>query len=72
MNERRVRLVNRLLDGFDDKLTSSKWAAIAMYSSDTARRDINELVTQGVLRKSASGGRRISYELSNRPSGPLS
>lgn len=67
MNERQVKLVNRLLDGFDGKLTSSKWAAIAKCSPDTALRDINELVTQGVLRKSASGGRSTSYELSGLP-----
>jgi Fic family protein len=63
MNERQVKLVNRLLDGFDGKLTSSKWAAIAKCSADTALRDINELLARGVLRKSASGGRSTSYEL---------
>jgi Fic family protein len=67
MNERQVKLVNRLLDGFDGKLTSSKWATIAKCSPDTALRDINELLTRGVLRKSASGGRSTSYEL-NAPS----
>ncbi len=63
MNERQVKLVNRLLDGFEGKLTSSKWAAIAKCSPDTSLRDINELLTRGVLRKSASGGRSTSYEL---------
>lgn len=63
MNERQVKLVNRLLDGFDGKLTSSKWALIAKCSADTALRDINELVTAGVLKKSDSGGRSTSYEL---------
>jgi Fic family protein len=63
MNERQVKLVNRLLDGFDGKLTSSKWAVIAKCSADTALRDINELVTAGVLKKSDSGGRSTSYEL---------
>lgn len=66
MNERQVKLLNRLLDGFDGKLTSSKWAAIAQCSPDTALRDINELVAQGVLRKSASGGRSTSYELNEQ------
>ena len=61
MNERQVKLLNRLLDGFDGKLTSSKWAAIAKCSPDTALRDINELVAIGVLEKSDSGGRSTSY-----------
>lgn len=63
MNERQIGLVNRLLDGFDGKLTSSKWAVIAKCSADTALRDINELVSAGVLKKSESGGRSTSYEL---------
>lgn len=63
MNERQVKLVNRLLDGFEGKLTTSKWAAIAKCSPDTALRDINELVANGVLRKSGSRGRSTSYEL---------
>ncbi|HEY4542268.1 MAG TPA: Fic family protein [Noviherbaspirillum sp.] len=67
MNERQAKLVTRLLDGFEGKLTSSKWAVIAKCSPDTALRDINELVAQGVLRKSASGGRSTSYELNTDP-----
>jgi Fic family protein len=63
MNERQMKLLNRLLDGFDGKLTSRKWAAIAKCSPDTALRDINELVALGVLEKSESGGRSTSYEL---------
>lgn len=63
LNERQVKLLNRLLDGFDGKLTSSKWAAIAKCSSDTALRDITDLLTRGVLRKAAAGGRSTSYEL---------
>ncbi|HKR46358.1 MAG TPA: Fic family protein [Paraburkholderia sp.] len=62
-NERQVKLLNRLLDGFDGKLTSGKWAAIAKCSSDTALRDINDLLTRGVLRKAGGGGRSTSYEL---------
>ncbi len=64
MNERQIKLVNRLLDGFEGKLTSSKWALIAKCSADTALRDINELVQLGALCKSESGGRSTSYELS--------
>ncbi|WP_420992385.1 Fic family protein [Cupriavidus sp. 30B13] len=63
LNERQVKLLNRLLDGFDGKLTSSKWAAIAKCSPDTALRDINELIGYGALRKTAGGGRSTAYEL---------
>ncbi|MFZ4536126.1 Fic family protein [Propionivibrio sp.] len=63
INERQVKLLNRLLDGFEGKLTSSKWAAIAKCSPDTALRDIYELVALGVLCKSESGGRSTSYDL---------
>jgi len=63
LNERQVKLLNRLLDGFEGKLTSSKWAAIAKCSPDTALRDINELVALGTLRKGAGGGRSTAYEL---------
>jgi len=63
MNERQVKLLNRLLDGFEGNLTSSKWAAIAKCSPDTALRDINELVLLGVLVKSGAGGRSTAYEL---------
>ena len=67
LNKRQVKLLNRLVEGFEGKLTSSKWAAIARCSPDTALRDINELVALGVLRKSASGGRSTSYELNEPP-----
>ncbi len=63
LNERQVKLVNRLLDGFEGKLTSSKWASIAKCSPDTALRDITDLLARGVLRKSDAGGRSTSYEL---------
>jgi Fic family protein len=62
-NDRQVMLLNRLLDGFDGKLTSSKWAAIAGCSPDSALRDITNLVDRGVLAKSQAGGRSTSYEL---------
>ena len=67
MNERQVKLLNRLLDGFEGKLTTSKWAAITKCSPDTALRDINELLAHGALRKSAAGGRSTSYELNGPP-----
>jgi Fic family protein len=63
LNDRQIKLINRLLDGFDGKLTSSKWAAIAKCSPDTALRDITNLITSGVLMKSDAGGRSTSYEL---------
>jgi Fic family protein len=65
LNERQVQLVNRLLDGFDGKLTSSKWAAIAKCSPDTALRDITDLLARGVLRKSDARGRSTSYVLND-------
>ena len=67
LNERQVKLLNKLLDGFEGKLTSSKWAAITKCSPDTALRDINDLLARGVLRKSDAGGRSTSYELNNLP-----
>jgi Fic family protein len=69
LNERQVKLLNKLLDGFDGKLTSSKWAAIAKCSPDTALRDINDLLALGVLRKSHAGGRSTSYVLDEHPTG---
>lgn len=65
MNERQIKLLNRLLDGFEGKLTSSKWAAIGKCSPDTALRDIKELIARGVLRKSPAGGRSTSYEIAD-------
>lgn len=65
LNERQLKLVNRLLDGFDGKLTSSNWATTAKCSPDTALRDITDLLTCGILRKSDAGGRSTSYELND-------
>ncbi|ARF90113.1 MULTISPECIES: Fic family protein [Burkholderia] len=62
MNERQIKVMNRLLDGFEGKLTTTKWAALAKCSQDTALRDITELVERGMLRRSSSGGRSTSYE----------
>lgn len=63
MNERQIKVLNRLLDGFEGKLTTSKWAALAKCSNDTALRDVTELLQQGVLQKSTAGGRSTSYEI---------
>ena len=65
MNERQLKLLNRLLDGFEGKLTSSKWAVIAKCSPDTALRDINQLLALGALKKSPGGGRSTGYELAD-------
>jgi Fic family protein len=63
MNARQIKLLNKLLDGFEGKLTSSKWAAVAKCSQDTALRDISDLLDRGVLRRSEASGRSTSYEL---------
>lgn len=62
-NDRQRTIINRLLDGFDGKLTSSKWAKLAKCSQDTALRDINDLVDRRILAKDDAGGRSTSYEL---------
>jgi Fic family protein len=64
-NERQKQMLNKLLDGFDGKLTSSKWAKIAKCSSDTAIRDINDLMQKSILIKESAGGRSTSYLLKN-------
>lgn len=61
LNERQRKVLNRFLDGFEGKLTSSKWAALAKTSQDTASRDINDLLERGILVKEAGGGRSTSY-----------
>jgi Fic family protein len=63
LNERQLKLLNRMLDGFEGKLTSSKWAAIAKCSPDTALRDITQLLALGVLQKSNGAGRSAGYLL---------
>lgn len=63
LSDRQQKVVNRLLDGFDGKMTSQKWAKMTKVSQDTATRDINDLIAKGVLRKSDIGGRAASYNL---------
>ncbi len=63
LNARQAKLLNRLLDGFDGKLTNRKWAAIAKCSSDTALRDINDLMQKGLLVRADGGGRSTGYLL---------
>jgi Fic family protein len=69
LNARQQMMVNRLLDGFDGKLTSSKWAKIAKTSPDTALRDIEALIAAGILKKDDAGGRSTSYSLSDENAG---
>jgi Fic family protein len=63
LNKRQHLMLNKLLDGFTGKLTSSKWARISKCSQDTALRDIQELVGIGILIKESAGGRSTSYLL---------
>ena len=63
LNNRQILLLNKLLDGFIGKLTSSKWAKIAKCSPDTALRDINDLIKKEILQKEDAGGRSTSYVL---------
>lgn len=63
LNERQIKVLNRLLDGFEGKLTSSRWAKMAKCSQDTAYRDIMDLVGRGALKKDPAGGRSTSYSL---------
>lgn len=65
LNSRQRLMLNRLLDGFEGKLTSSKWAKITKISRDTALRDINDLIEKKILQKEASGGRSTNYEMVN-------
>ncbi|MEK7721811.1 MAG: Fic family protein, partial [Elusimicrobiota bacterium] len=63
LNERQCLMINKLLDGFTGKLTSTKWAKIADCSQDTAQRDIIDLIEKGIMRKDPAGGRSTSYSL---------
>jgi len=63
LNSRQKKMVNQLLDGFEGKLTSSKWAKICKVSQDTAARDIEGLVNASILVKNPGGGRSTSYSL---------
>jgi Fic family protein len=69
INERQKKILNMLLDGFDGKLTSSKWAKITKCSKDSAVRDINDLILKSILQKEAAGGRSTNYELIEMPAG---
>ena len=63
VNERQRLVINRLLDDFEGKLTTSKYAKLTKCSSDTALRDIKELIERGILATNPGGGRSTSYRL---------
>jgi len=63
MNARQTLVLNRVLDGMEGKLSNARWAAIAKCSSDTALRDINDLLARGVLVQLEGGGRNTAYAL---------
>jgi Fic family protein len=63
LNERQIKVLNRVMDNFEGKLTSSKWATIAKCSQDSAGRDIKDLMERGALRKDSGGGRSTSYSI---------
>ena len=63
LNERQIKVLNRLLDGFDGKLNNRKWVALTGCSRDTALRDITDLLEKGILQKAQSGGRSVYYDL---------
>ena len=69
INGRQKKILNKLMDGFDGKLTSSKWAKIAKCSKDSAVRDINDLIIKGILQREEAGGRSTNYELIGMPTG---
>ncbi|WP_270087120.1 Fic family protein [Sphingobacterium sp. SYP-B4668] len=62
-NDRQRIMLNKLMDNFEGNLTSSKWAKVTKVSTDTALRDITDLVSKDVLSKKDSGGRSTHYEL---------
>ena len=63
INERQRTMINKLFDDFFGKLTSSKWAKMTKTSSDTALRDIKDLIEKGILQQEEEGGRSANYTL---------
>jgi Fic family protein len=63
LNSRQRAMLNRLLDGFEGNLTTSKWAKLTKSSQDTATRDVQDLIQKGLLEHSVEGGRSTSYTL---------
>lgn len=65
INDRQRKILRRLVNGFDGKMTTMRWARITRCSQDTALRDITDLIGKGVLEKGSAGGRSTSYALVN-------
>lgn len=65
INERQRLVLNKLFDDFEGKLQTSKWAKITKTSTDTALRDIKDLVAKGILQQTTEGGRNVNYELAD-------
>jgi Fic family protein len=65
INDRQKLMLNKVLDGFDGKLTTDKWAKITKSSKDTALRDVSDLIGKGILNKEEAGSRSTSYILKN-------
>lgn len=63
LNERQSEMLNKLLDDFEGKLTSTKWVKIMECSPDSALRDIQDLIQKGLLEKEEGGGRSTNYRL---------
>lgn len=63
LNERQITMLNKVLDGLEGHLTTSKWAKMTKISQDTAYRDIKDLITRGILVQNPGGGRSTSYSL---------
>jgi Fic family protein len=63
INQRQRLMLDKLFDGFEGKLQTSKWAKIAKTSNDTALRDIKDLVNKGILQQTDDGGRNANYQL---------
>ena len=62
-NARQIKVIDRVFDGLDRKLTSTSWGKLAKCSQDTALRDISELIALGAMRKAEGGGRSTAYEI---------
>ena len=71
VNDRQRKVINRLLDGFEGKLSSSKYAKLTRCSSDTALRDIRDLLDRGILIRNPGGGRSVSYQIAEPSVGPI-
>ena len=63
LNDRQLKVVKKLVEGFEGNLSSSKWTRMTKCTKMTATRDINDLIEKGILRKNQSGGRSTSYVL---------